>query len=250
MTFVFLNSRGALAGDYFFERPLPATLVAWRIARGTFILHPLKVTIPEGLTKFEVAALLAKKFGDFDEKAFAESAKEGYIFPDTYFLAENTKAADAVRIMGRNFNSKITLIKDKIAASDRSLDEIIKMASIIEIEARDSTTRKVISGILWKRLDIDMPLQVDVSFAYINGKGTFELTKEDLAVDSPYNSYKYPGLPPTPISNPGLDAILAALSPTATDYFYFLSDKDGKMHYAIDFEEHKENRIKYLKRVW
>ncbi len=92
-----------------------------------------------------------------------------------------------------------------------------------------------------------MPLQVDVSFKYINGKGTSELTGDDLEIDSPYNSYKYAGLPPTPIANPGLDSIRAALLPIESPYFYFLSDKDGVMHYAATFEEHKKNKLLYLR---
>jgi UPF0755 protein len=91
-----------------------------------------------------------------------------------------------------------------------------------------------------------MPLQVDASFAYIMNKGTREVTKDDLQTDSPYNTYKYKGLPPTPISNPGLESIHAALNPRETSYLYYLSDKDGRMYYAKDFETHKKNKALYL----
>jgi len=91
-----------------------------------------------------------------------------------------------------------------------------------------------------------MPLQVDASFKYINGKGTKDLTLADLKIDSPYNSYLYKGLPPTPISNPGLDSIVATLTPIKTDYLYFLTDKEGNMHYAKTFSEHVFNKQKYL----
>jgi UPF0755 protein len=125
--------------------------------------------------------------------------------------------------------------------------DIIKMASIVEEEGRTMETREIIAGILWKRISIKMPLQVDSSFKYINGKTTATLTTEDLKIDSPYNSYTNRGLPPTPISNPGLAAIRATINPIKTPYLYFLSDKNGNMHYAITFEEHVENKLKYLK---
>ena len=91
-----------------------------------------------------------------------------------------------------------------------------------------------------------MPLQVDAVFPYIMGKNTFELTREDLQFDSPYNTYKYKGLPPGPINNPGIDAILAAATPVKTKYVYFLSDKSGNFHYAVTYEQHLANKKKYL----
>jgi len=120
------------------------------------------------------------------------------------------------------------------------------MASILEGEALTTSDRKLVAGVLWRRLEIGMPLQVDATFSYVNGKTTFELTLDDLKIDSPYNTYKYKGLPPTPINNPGLNSINAALYPTKTKYLYFLSGNDGKMHYARTFEEHKRNRQLYL----
>jgi len=120
------------------------------------------------------------------------------------------------------------------------------MASIIEAEARTTESRRIISGILWKRISLGMPLQVDSTFVYINGKNTYELTSDDLKIDSPYNTYVYKGLPPTPIGNPGLDAILAALYPKTSKYLYFLSSKSGDMYYATTFEQHKRNKELYL----
>jgi UPF0755 protein len=134
-----------------------------------------------------------------------------------------------------------------IASSTRPLDEIIKMASIVETEARMEKTRRVVAGILWERIRRGMPLQVDVSFRYINGKTTRNLTVSDLKIDSPYNSYIYKGLPPTPIANPGLEAILASANPIKTDYLYFLTGKDNVMYYARTFEEHVVNTELYLR---
>jgi UPF0755 protein len=121
------------------------------------------------------------------------------------------------------------------------------MASIIEEEARTEETRRTIAGILWKRLDNGWPLQVDAAFAFVNGKKkSSELTVEDLAIKSPYNTYANKGLPPTPISNPGLDAISATIRPIATKYYFYLSDDDGNMHYAVTNAEHEANKAKYL----
>ena len=105
----------------------------------------------------------------------------------------------------------------------------------------------MVSGILQNRLREDMPLQVDATFHYINGKASHELTVDDLEMDSPFNTYKYVGLPPAPIANPGLESIQAVLSPTETNYFYYLTALDGTFHYAKTFEEHKKNKEKYLR---
>ncbi len=120
------------------------------------------------------------------------------------------------------------------------------MASILEDEANTLEDKRIIAGILWKRLKLKMPLQVDSTLRYTTGKSSGELTKADLSANNPYNTYVNKGLPPTPISNPGLDSIRAAITPTNTSYLYFLSDKNGNMHYAETFEEHKQNRINYL----
>lgn len=121
------------------------------------------------------------------------------------------------------------------------------MASLIEREAKTDEDRKTIAGILWNRIDLKMPLQVDAVFGYIKGIDTYHPTSEDLSIESPYNTYLHAGLPPTPISNPGLESLHAAATPTKTDYLYYLTGKDGVMHYAKTFEEHKANRAKYLK---
>ena len=150
--------------------------------------------------------------------------------------------------MEDNFKSKIESVRGNIDNFKKPLTDVIIVASIIEDEAITSDDRRIVSGILWKRLKMKMPLQVDALFRYLDGKGTFDLTTEDLATTSPYNTYKYIGLPPTPINNPGLDSILAAVEPKKTNYLYFVSDKKGVMHYAATFEEHQRNRELYLGR--
>lgn len=243
---VFFSGRSAVAGDYVFEEPMSVLRLARRIVVGNFNLLAVKITIPEGLNKFEISEILEKNLPSFNKEEFLAMAKEGYMFPDTYFFMPNITTDGIVYTLENNFNQKIQSVNEQIEKFGKPLDDVIKIASILETEARTTETRRTIAGILWKRLEKDMPLQVDVSFKYINGKTTFELTSDDLDIDSPYNTYKYAGLPPTPISNPGLDSIKAASDPLNTDYLYFLSDHEGNMHYGVTFEQHKENKFRYL----
>src|SRR3989344_259098 len=135
----------------------------------------------------------------------------------------------------------------EIAAQKKTLDEIIIMASILEEEVKSTEDRKIVSEILWKRLKLGMGLNVDSALTYVLGKISAELTASDLKYDSRYNTYRYRGLPPTPISNPGMDAILAAMNPATTKYFYYLTGKDGKTYYAETLEKHALNKRKYLR---
>ena len=129
-------------------------------------------------------------------------------------------------------------------AGDVGQDTVI-VASLIEKEVPDSNDRKIVSGILWKRLEIGMALQVDAVFPYITGKR--EVLLDDLKIDSLYNTYLYKGLPPGPIANPGLDAIDAARNPKETPYLYYFSGQDGNTHFAKTFAEHLRNKEKYLR---
>jgi UPF0755 protein len=121
------------------------------------------------------------------------------------------------------------------------------MASLLEREANTAKDRRIVAGILWERLKIGMPLQVDAVFSYILEKDAYAPLFEDLKIESPYNTYLYRGLTPTPIGNPGIDAILAAAEPTKTKYLYYLTGKDGHMYYATTFAGHQSNREKYLR---
>lgn len=244
---VYSGTDSVTAGDYLFDRPMSVFRVARRIASGNYQLNTIKVTVPEGLNKFEIAKLLQEKFSDFDSVAFISMAAEGYLFPDTYFFRQNATPAEIIKAMTDNFEKKIGDYRDDIMKFGRTLEDTVIMASIIETEARQSETRKIIAGILWKRIDMGMPLQVDVSFKYVNGKTTPDLTLNDLEIDSPYNTYKYSGFPPTPIANPGIESMLAAISPISNNYLYFLSDKNGQMRYAATFDEHKRNKRIYLR---
>ena len=243
------GGRGVLAGDYFFGRPQNLFTISRRLARGDFGLTPVVVFIPEGSSVKEIAVILGKTLPSFDEEEFIKKAKdkEGYLFPDTYHFPQNIKPNAVIEAMEKNFNDKIVALNEKISAFGKSLKEVMIMASLLEEEARKLETKQMIAGILWKRLKMDMPLQVDASFQYVNGKNSFTLTTEDLATDSPYNTYTRKGLPPGPITNPGLDSILAAVTPTESKYLFFLTDKNGVMRYAITHAQHVANKEKYLR---
>jgi UPF0755 protein len=240
-----------VAGDYFFSTPRSLLGVAKIIIRGEYGLFPTRVTVPEGASTIDMVDIFTKEFGRFDASEFLALArdKEGYLFPDTYFFLPNVRAQEIVRAMEENFYKKVFALdelQEKVKKFGKPWKDVIIMASLLEKEARDMETRRTIAGILWKRLDIGMPLQVDAVFLYINGKNSYQLTLNDLATSSPYNTYKYKGLPPGPIDNPGIDAIIAAVTPIESDYLYYLSDRHGNTYYAETFEEHKKNRRLYL----
>ncbi|MEN9614404.1 MAG: hypothetical protein RLZZ347_711 [Candidatus Parcubacteria bacterium] len=249
-TFVVLSggSKKVFAGDYAFPTPENLFSISARITSGDSRLEPIKVTIPEGTSVKEMAKIFDDVLPLFDTKEFLKLAesKEGFLFPDTYYFLPNETAKTVVLAMEKNFTRATNTIKSELTAFKKPLKDVVIMASLIEEEARTTETRRIVAGILWKRLSLGMPLQVDAVFPYINGKNTFQLTIDDLAIDSPYNTYKYKGLPVGPISSPGLDALKATLSPIKTPYLFYLSDKEGNMHYAKTFEEHVANKEKYL----
>lgn len=235
-------------GFYYFDTPQSVFSVANRITQGLYDLESIKITIPEGINRKTAADILALQLPRFSKEEFMSvtEQKEGYLFPDTYIFLPHTTARNVADIMQQNYEKKVGPLRKRFESFGKTEDEIITMASIIEGEARQLNTRRMIAGILWKRIAINMPLQVDATFKYINGKGTKELTKEDLALESLYNTYKYKGLPPTPISSPGLSSIEATITPLESSYLYFLTDDDGIMHYARTFAEHVANKNKYL----
>ncbi|MCX6703170.1 MAG: endolytic transglycosylase MltG [Candidatus Zambryskibacteria bacterium] len=237
------------AGDYLMTNKESPLTLAWRIIEGRLGMEPIKVTIPEGLNVSEISGILGKKLALFDAELFLREAKdkEGYLFPDTYFLPPTAKPVDVILKMQKNFDEKMRSVETDIEKFGKPFDEVLIMASILEGEAKDTESRKIVAGILWKRISIGMPLQVDATFKYINGKDSSNLTLDDLKMDNAYNTYTNRGLPPTPINNPGLDALLAAVTPTKTEYLYFLTGNDGKMYYAKTFEQHKVNKQKYLR---
>ncbi len=251
LTVLFGGGRGLTAGDYYLENKQNVIVLAWRFSHSRYDLKNVRITVPEGFNSKEIAGLFGreKKFTHFDSKKFIALATpyEGYLFPDTYLFLPNITAENVVDAMLSNYKKRIETLTSEIRLFGRPIEDVVNMASIIEEEARTTETRKVIAGILWKRFDGDIPLQVDAAFVFVNGKKkSSDLTLEDLKIDSPYNTYVRRGLPPTPISNPGLDAVRAAIHPTATEYYFYLSDDEGDMHYAVTHDGHLANKEKYL----
>jgi UPF0755 protein len=213
------------------------------------------IQVPEGWTNDEIAKRL-EKTGGWPTADFLKAAEgqEGYLFPDTYRVYASATPAAIVKKMLDNFDAKLTpSLRADINKQGKTIKDIVIMASIIEKEAgidygqgADSDAR-IISGIFWNRLKIGQGLQSDVTVAYALKDNNFKNSNLDLNVDSPYNTYKYRGLPPGPIANPGLIAIQAAITPLATNYYYFLTTPDHKIIYAKTYEEHLQNKYKYLK---
>lgn len=222
--------------------------------------HPdlVWVTIRKGLRKEQAGESLAMQLGWTDKQIFewnnvnADSLeyKEGVYFPDTYLLPlDETPEQIAKRFIDK-FNETIGPLLPQFATKNIKWTTGVKIASLIEREAAGTQDMKLISGIIWKRLTIGMKLEIDATMQYTKGKvndqwwGNIDLKEKKS--DSPYNTYKYKGLPPTPISNPGFDAIEAALYPEETDCLFYLHDKNQQIHCARTYAEHKENIEKYL----
>lgn len=216
-----------ISADYFFENKLSVFSVARRIVGGEHRMAPLSVTIPEGYDSNQIADTFASKLLNFNKNKFLTKAKdlEGYLFPDTYFFLTNANEQSVVQVMNDNFKKKTITLSGDIVSSGKKKRDIIIMASILEREAKGDNDREIISGILWKRISINMPLQVDAAMI----------------------TYKEKGLPDSPIGNPGLLAIKASIHPQNSPYLYYLHDKEGSVHYAKNFTDHIKNKLKYLK---
>jgi UPF0755 protein len=242
------DGKGIQAGSYLFDEPQSALRVAYRTTYGIKNIDKIRLTVFEGMNSKEITSLVKKAIPALNSGIFSAQAKlqEGYLFPETYFVDPDIQATEIVSLMTGQFNAALEPLREAIATSTHSLKDIIIMASIIEEEASNSVDRRMISGILWKRLEKGMALQVDVPFYYIFNKGGNPLTLNDLATTSPYNTYIHKGLPPAPISNPGLDAIRAALYPTPSPYYFYLADRKGVTHYATTHEGHVANKARYL----
>lgn len=243
------NEKSISEGEYYFSEPMTVLEVSMRISGKQFGIDRERVTFPEGFTNINMADRLSATFPNFDRALFLDLTKDkqGYLFPDTYGFFPSLAPDLVVTTLARNFEKKIAPLSEGIAESGRSLEDIITMASIIEKEANGPEDRAIISGILWKRISIDMPLQVDAPFLFLLNKESKELTLKDLAIDSPYNTYKYKGLPPGPINNPGLESIKAAITPQSSPYLYYLHDSEGEIHYASSYQQHQANIKRYLK---
>ncbi|MCX6703947.1 MAG: endolytic transglycosylase MltG [Candidatus Woesebacteria bacterium] len=209
------------------------------------------VTIPEGLRREEMAAKFATALGKdatfSDDFLLASKGKEGYLFPDTYLFPLDTSATAVVKKMADTFTAKtLGLIPQ---GSNLTFSEAVTLASIIERETKTDAERPVVAGILLNRINAGMPLQVDAAVQYAVGTSKDWwpiLSLADLKINSAYNTYKYAGLPPAAIANPGLSSLKAAFNPAKTDYLYYIHDSTGLIHYAKTLAQHNANIARYL----
>lgn len=224
---IFNLDRQIERGDYLFDKNVSTLNVAWMLARGDHHINPIKITFKEGITNIEMATILSDKLISFRRDLFLSDKRslQGYLFPDTYFFFPMTTSNEVIDEMSANFIKRIRPLKEDIINSNHTLGDIIIMASIIEKEAKGKDDASIISGILWKRIERGMLLQVD-------------------AVKETYNKN---GLPKEAISNPGIISIEAAIHPVDSSYLFYLHDKNGLAHFAKTFAEHKSNINKYLK---
>lgn len=221
-----------------------------------FELSRLGLVVPLGLDR---AAEFEKRFY-FLKNFRADSSLQGYLFPDTYVFTEGESGRDVIERMLENFENKVLRSYN---LDLNYLHALVTLASLLEKEVPDSLERRVVSGILLKRIEAGLPLQVDATICYIKslrrfqdeklmgnfGSGCLPITSNDLSIDSPYNTYRYSGLTPGPIANPGLDAIFAAHNPKSSPYLYYLSDpKTGYTVFSQTFAEHQAAKQRYLAR--
>lgn len=224
-----------------------------------------RLVVPEGYTVRQTAQALAK-LGIVSEEDFLKAANdqsllypymkgnrkvsfvtEGFLFPDTYTIANDATAEEIVKEMLKNFDKHLTpAMRQEIGKTNMSIYQFVTLASLIEKEAKYPEDRPLIASVFLNRLAQHMKLQSDASISYAMGTHKASYSIDETEYDSPYNTYRYEGLPPGPIGNPGMDCMKAILEAPQTKYLYFVADKDGHNHYAATYEEHMQNVKEYM----
>lgn len=241
------------AGEYVFNSSMSISEIVESLVVGKVVRHEIKITIPEGFTLKQIDQKLTEA-GLIQSGALINfdinktQHLEGYLFPDTYFFGKDASLDEVVNKMLDNFDKKFdTGMKEEAARQNRTAEQIVILASIIQNEALNEEEMPLLSGVFSNRLKQNWPLQSDATVNYITGKGMRQAAIEDTKINSPYNTYQYKGLPPGPICNPGLAALKAAIWPVKTDYFYFFHPLDGPTIFSRTEQEHQANRAKWLK---
>jgi UPF0755 protein len=252
--------RTVRSGEYHFTQPLsPIAVLEVLQSRSD---NPRQVTVPEGLTVEQVAALLEEQgYGGRDvfrcvmedmrllqEFGLPASGVEGYLFPDTYALSPTAEPTDIVRAMLARFRQESAALAARRVATGLSEAEMVTLASVIEKETGQADERRLISGVFHNRLRLGMPLQSDPTILYLHGEPRRSITHADLVDPSPYNTYVHRGLPPGPIANPGRAALEAAIDPAATAALYFVSRNDGSHEFSETLEAHNRAVRQYQRR--
>ncbi len=178
-----------------------------------------------------------------------EESLEGYLFPDTYRISPDDSIEDVVLMMVKNLERKVTGdVSEKIELFGKNIHEVIIMASLLEKEVITFEDKRKVADIMWRRIKVGMPLQIDATVNYVTGRKGIGVTIKETEVDSLYNTYKYRGLPKGPICNPGIESIEAVVTPIENNYWYYLSDQETKQTvFSATYEEHIQNKNKYLK---
>jgi UPF0755 protein len=248
------------AGKY----EIPAAVSSYRLLKilSTGKVSSEKVTIREGLQSRQIAAILAKEIeidstqfmslvydGYFAESLDIEAGSlEGFLFPNTYYFVWGMDEKSVIKHMVGEFNRQFNdTLRQRLRASKYSLIEILTLASIVEGEAVLDSERETIAAVYHNRLKKRMPLQADPTIQYIIADGPRRLLKRDLQIDSPYNTYKYRGLPPGPINNPGIRSLAACLNPAKVDYLYFVARGDGSHIFSRTLNEHLRAKAEFDK---
>jgi UPF0755 protein len=242
------------AGEYRFNQPATPKQIVQRLIRGDVYFR--SITIPEGLTASETIALLTKnRLGDPNELErallktewiadLAPGARnlEGFLFPETYRFRRKVDSETIIKTMVHQFRDKYAKTVSRYPIQfGWTISRIVILASLIEKEVKKAEEGPLVASALINRLDKKMPLACDATIIYaMKLAGTYEgrLGKKDMAMESPYNTYRHPDLPPGPICNPGTEAIRAALNPARTDYFYYVSRNDGTHQFSKDIRSH------------
>jgi UPF0755 protein len=251
------------AGSYELEGPLSLAQIVDLLERGQVARNDL--TVPEGKGLHDIAVIVAAR--GVDAAAFLAAAAdpapirdldplatdlEGYLFPDTYDIAgERQGAGDLVRRMVERFREVVTPLLPRIAESGLTLRQVVTLASLVELETAQAAERPRIAAVFHNRLRKGMALQTDPTVIYALRKaGTYDgnIRKKDLQIDSPYNTYKHPGLPPGPIASPGREAIEAVLAPDAVKDLYFVSKNDGTHQFSETLSQHEQAVTRYQRR--
>lgn len=251
------KDRHIQAGRYDFKKGIRLHSVFNKLIKGDVTLK--EVTIPEGLTVKQIAGILKREM-EFDSSEFVRIAidsqftksmgilasnLEGYLFPDTYKLSRGIPPEKVAQILVDQFKKTFThSLLRRAEEVNFSLAEVMTLASMIEAEAKDGEEREMISAVYHNRLKRGMLLQCDPTVIYALPELDRPLLLKDLKINSPYNTYKYPGLPPGPICNPGKASIFAALYPADADYLYFVAKGDGSHIFSTTLKEHNKAKIK------
>ncbi|OIP24277.1 hypothetical protein AUK11_03580 [bacterium CG2_30_37_16] len=262
LAYLKLSGNKIKGGDYELNKGLSVKDLVAKFATGE--VKVTKVVVPEGWTvekiigylddenifkRADVEAALDKSYNyDFLNGSGIKSF-EGYLFPDTYILDKKSTPEDLINMMLKNTESKLSIkgLKNGFGQRGLSVGQAVILGSIVEKEGNSINDRPIIAGILLNRLNDAMRLDADATVRYLTGDWTGEITQIELDEDSPYNTRKNVGLPPTPICNPGLESLNAVAYPQATDYLYYLHGKDGQPRYAKTIEEHNRNIEDYLR---